>query len=93
MMWCTLNSAAHDKAKRADCWCCLPAQIDPRSSLSYYAKAVLILSTVAASYFGTFFAFQSFAVRTEVLCTACEGTLCIHMYMFACTKKRLHVML
>ena len=38
-------------------------QIDPRSSPAYYLKAALILTTLAAAYYGTFFLFQNFAVR------------------------------
>jgi len=43
------------------------AQIDPRSSVSFYVKAALILAAMAALYYGTFFAFQGFAVRAGLL--------------------------
>ena len=81
-----LISTAYDKAGLADSWCCLAAQIDPRSSLAYYAKAVLILTAVAASYFGTFFAFHSFAVRRGTPCRACaySSVLCLRTGMHAC---------
>lgn len=38
-------------------------QINPRISASMVIKSMLILGTVATSFYGAFFGFQSFAVR------------------------------
>ena len=51
-------------------------QVDPRSSPAYYLKAALILTTLAAAYYGTFFLFQSFAVR-------CGGAATWHRFVFS----------
>ena len=87
-----LISTAYDKADLADSWCCLAAQIDPQSSLAYYAKAVLILTAVAASYFGTFFAFHSFAVRRGKPCRPCLSSSVIYMCMSTQEHACLHAL-
>jgi len=57
-------------------WDRVLVQIDPRSSLAYYLKAALILTTLAAAYYGTFFLFQSFVVR-------CRGAATWHRFIFS----------
>ena len=41
-------------------------QINPRISASMVIKSMLILGTVATSFYGAFFGFQSFAVRNQM---------------------------
>ena len=38
-------------------------QLNPRTSTALFVKSALILATLVLSYYGTFFAFSSFAVR------------------------------
>ena len=44
-------------------------QLNPRTSFDWRLKSVIILLSFAVSFYATFFAFQSFAVRRSHLAT------------------------